>query len=325
MRNIIPAIALLLFLWAQQACALGGMAVNPQCRPGAPVVSTQAAAFGYTCAVIDTTFGDLSSIDLSDTEASGFTWYTHNKWPLAPAEFGPFWSTGNPVGSSQYASVGGNLVYQGPTDATFGTATAAPTGNGSTYVGTALAPGFYVDYKASYQATEPSGVTNNNWPAVWAVPVEFVTGALASNAYWVELDDYEAFPNGVGSPVKPLMSINLWQITTAALSTNTNNQPTLSGDLSQLHDYGMLIVPSGDNGGTGLIHRYFDTTHLSSADCSYTSISTTCPGISPGDQLPDIEEGSHYMFIMTTGTPNWPMTVARVTVWCNPKAASCHR
>ncbi len=305
------------------AAMLACPAFAQACISSAPAAPSQASAFGYTCAILDTQFGTLSSvIDLNDTLAPGFDWYVHNQWNTGSGG-GAFWNNGPAIASAQFTNSGSNLVLNAPTNHTAGLMTAAYLGNGQ-YVGHAIKPGFYVNFEISYASTIPSGITNGLWPAVWATTIEWLTGSLtASNNYLTELDDYEAYSGpGAGNPVSTIMTIHEWSADLASTQANTNNAVTLAGTLSQLHDYGMLVVPMVDNGGTGLIQRYYDSTHESTADCSYTRDAATCPGITRPSALSEIDQ-MHYVFIMDTGYPNWTMTVSRVTVYCSPTNPSC--
>jgi hypothetical protein len=285
-------------------------------NPPPPPAPSQAAAFGLTrCAFFDD-FTTPSSVDANNTGAPGYNWYAKNTWPNAPGLAGAQWRAYPPTPAANLSVANSVLTIASDWVGGFsmGLSTAASAQNGAGYIGTAFNGAMYLEATFAFDPALAAG--QGQWPAWWAIPLEFIAGTVGLGNPFIELDCFEALP-GSGS-INPIMSLHEWT-TQAGSFTNTqatNNSVNLSGaDLTQFHKYGTLYIPAASNGGTGLIRRYFDNAHLSN-DVTFSPTGPATPGASPTNPNGtfSIVDSQHLTLILGAGQ-NWPIHVDSVAVW----------
>lgn len=278
--TLLAAPALILSSKSRAFFPRGIVGVAPTCSVTAP---SQAAAVGYTNCTFFDGFDSLATIDTTNSGAPGFKWYGRTPWPT-----GNF-LIGAPNFDMTTLSISGSILHFNNTNpgARFGTACDNGIVNG--FNGQTFTNGAYFESLMAFNPANESGSPADGWPAFWSIslnsranPAACVTG---------ELDFFEAFPNGAGA-IAPLMSVHdtNWPASrtgsTSRDSSNNNvilpGSPTL--DLTHFHKYGTLWIPTTQNGGVGLIKRYFDDIHIVSGDLSYTFTTDSTPpssGVNP--------------------------------------------
>lgn len=278
---------------------------------GGPSQPAPAAASGYNFLSFYDDFTTIGTIDITDSRAVGFNAYIHGAWPLAPGGVASW-----PIAHPDDVSISSSVVTFNNQHAPGGGAqlwSSAPTGTGSTYIGNVFTNGFYYESRIKFDATLATiGAQSSGWPAVWSLPVEWLTAAIVR---YVEPDYFEAFPTGTGT-FSPLMSLHDVAMNPGGpVYSNTNNAPSLGGtDWTQFHTIGALWIPMAKNGGTGLFKRYFDGTHLTAQDVTYSASGPPTPdtGYPNGTYSPWDSEN---MVLLIAAGYNWPTLVDYVQVW----------
>ena len=271
-----------------------------------------AAASGYNTLTFYDDYTTIGTIDITDSRAVGFTTYIHGAWPLANAGGVPTW----PIAHADDVSVASSVVTFNNQHAPGGGAqlwSSAPTGTGSTYVGSVFTNGFYYEARIKFdQSLATSGAQSSGWPAVWSLPVEMLTGHIVR---YIEPDYFEAYPVGTGT-IQPLMSFHdVVSNPGGPVYSNSNYQPSLGGaDWTQFHTIGALWVPMAKNGGTGLFQRYFDGTHLTAQDVTYSASGPPTPDTGlPNGTFSSWDSES--MVLLIAAGYNWPTLIDYIQVW----------
>lgn len=274
-----------------------------------------AASAGMNRLVLYDDFTSLSAVDLTDSRATGFLWYTHNQW-LNCHEVN--WQVVTKTNVSAI-TISGSTVTINNTDATnypiASFFTGATTG-GTTYVGQSFTGGWYAECNMSFDPSLSQGGFTS-WPIFWSIASDFLTGASA-NGPFAELDFFEAF-RGSGTITPLFSSFHDWLDGTGTTdNSNTNNVWTPPGgtDFTQKHKFGLLWVPMAKNSGTGLIQHFFDGVHQTAQDVSYSATSGSSPPATPSNPagvFSIMDTQNH--FISVGCGPNWPNLVDYIQVW----------
>jgi hypothetical protein len=284
-------------------------------QPPAPCV-----AHGYTSLKFDSEFSS-PNIDLANTKVSGFQWYLSNHWPNSSPYTGSNWPTVPTISTSNISVSGGVLTINGDASG-FGYGIATAVWNGSALVGATFGGGFCVEYKASFVAQTPG---SGGVGTLWGVASEFLTGTASR---FGEIDHIECTPISSGDVCSASMYIHDWNISGSTLvdtecscgNTNQANPPISHSSLGNMQDYITLWVPAAQNGGTGLIRRYFNGSELTLTEQNYSA--TGQPNPAPGNQSPangQFSEMDAQHFIVIIGADSTiPINVQYVRVWQLP-------
>lgn len=281
MKNLAATAALFFSFpaFAMSGGASSGMSAIP-CTATPP---SQASSFGIVNIKFCDTFQDLTSIDVNNSGASGYDWYPApplNAYVITPPKNITTDGTGMEL-------LGGGGTYgdnsSGKTLQTVGRKTTSPY-----YVGVPISGSYYAEVEFKFDSTTPGNQTSGNAPAWWdndyihylrgnSYPVSFPTS-------YVELDMVECLPGSPGAACGMNTQFHhwVWNDTTKSGSTDcsSNNMWTISPTVSNYNKYGVMVVTSADNGGTGLIRFYLNNNQY--AQCTYTAGGT--PNCTNGQQ-----------------------------------------
>ncbi len=257
-----------------------GRALPTNAAPVSPLVApSQAAAFGLNRLVFQDDFTSLATIDLNNTRAAGFKWYVNNSFSLATQI--PFRSYPPTLGSS-FSIVNGTVLQTSTGD---GLMSLVDNGLGGVY-GAAFAPPFYWEASVAFNPNDQAG----NHPAFWTMAQEMLLG-VASN--WVEFDVFESLGSNQG-----FSTVHDW--INQSQTSNTNNLPGWGNPptLTSLNTFGLRVIPTTSNAGTGLIDFYLNNVLLSSNSVTFTTTGPASPGMT----------GSNYNGILSEcNTQHYPI------------------
>lgn len=289
---------------------------------GAPIVApSQASAFGYTSLKFNTnTFAN--QIDLTNSKSAGFQWYLAQAWPNSSNYSGTVWRTLATQSTGGISVSGGAVTVTNSVSTGNSITTAAPVGG--SFVGKTFGGGFYLEFTGFFTAQTPN---SGEVAAVWAWPIEFLTGSATK---WGEIDGIECTPISAGDTCSATMYIHEWTIsgggsTITDVQCNCGNTsqaspPISHNSLGVSQTYGVLWVPSSQNGGTGIIRRYFNNSEIISARQDYSP--TGMPNPAPGNAAPANGQFSamdSQNFVLIIGTSSTiPITISSVRVWQLP-------
>lgn len=312
----IIAVAVLVSALAARAWPVHGQAIQP---PAA------AAAVGYTSLKFNSSSFSAANIDLGNTKAPGFQWYLSNGWTDSISYTGSNWPTVPTISTSNVVLAGGALTINAdPSGFGYGLATAVQ--NGAGFTGQAFGGGFYVEFVISFTAQTPN---SGKVATVWANPTEFLTGN-GINTHWAELDLIEAIPIASGDTAQITMMLHDWTKSGSSISSvdcgggcaniNQANPPISHANLGQSHTYATLWLPAAQNGGTGIIKRYFDNQEIVASEQTYSATANPnpCPSnaVCANGQFAIIDSDHFVLFLGADSTI--PMTVQSVRVWQLP-------
>ena len=194
-------------VYSNTALSAGQLAaLTPQ---GKPHIPAQAVALNFTNAGFFDEFNTINTIDVNNTLAPGFHWYTKNQWVNMNTTYQPGYAqaaTCPPTGPGNYAVTNGILLFNNIGNAGcpvsggglgFGLNTAASTPTGNGYVGQGFAGGFCAQYRFAASVADSTGGENFvGWPIIWETPIEPLLGTAN---HFTEWDMMEWFP-GSGGP-----------------------------------------------------------------------------------------------------------------------------
>ena len=135
-------------------------------------------------------------------------------------------------------------------------------GNSSVGVPT-FPPGGY--YEATYSYDPAQGTGKNGFPSFWLLDLAGLYSANFNTGYgeaaaWVEFDVHEA-PNA--GDIQGDTNVFFWKNINGGLggdnlgvNDDIHQSYTTATNMTALHSYGMLWVPSAKNGGTGFVQFY---------------------------------------------------------------------
>ena len=226
-----------------------------------PVIPSYATAFGITKLNRYFAFSDNSSLDLAETNGSGFAWYITNppNYPLStcggspcPAN-NPAWFT-NPSNNKTLVITNNAANGQGAQTMAFGWISTGVVVGQSTWPGSA---GFYFEALAQVSYTVDQCSVAGLTPDLW---IQDRPGTIAqiqgSGSFrFGEIDVFEACVNLDGYSYLMAQTIVDWG------TWNTNSYTRNGYQLSpspNFRRYGVLMVPMSANGGTGFVQWYVD-------------------------------------------------------------------
>lgn len=235
------------------ASTRSGRSLRPALTPPAP-----AAGAGYTTLAFYDDFTSSNTIDVNNTGAPGYNWYT-DVW------------FGQGVTESGNISVSNSVLTLGGTSGSYASIESAIAKAGSPYyTGTVFGSGAY--FEASMAFDPAKGADAAGWPAFWSMAIESIyatsheadvqwPGQAAGYEHFAELDfmeiphsPYQSFEGGTTY----IASIHDWSGDYNAgcawqynIVNNGNNVvPVGDVDWSQFNTYGVLRIPqSGSNPG----------------------------------------------------------------------------
>ena len=295
------------------AFAMGGL--NPSCAAwpaaGQPA---PAAAQNFNCLRIYDNFRSLSTIDVNNTQTGLYTWRT------ATDAIG----NNHMVSTDISLAPGGGVTIRDTPNTLFpGLFSAFSPNNDGVMVGKTFPNGGYFEASMAFDVTKAlAACTGSSWPAF---VFTLYSGFQLAEAPFTELDFYEAYPTGDGT-INNHFAVDYFPgpgIGSFISAINSSNAAFPgSPNLNQQHRYGTLWVTKAQNGGTGLIERYFDGVHMdgtggsTNQDVTYTATGGATPGPStPAGIFSDLDGEANNLALYTGCGPSWPNTYASVQAW----------
>jgi Bacterial Ig-like domain/RTX calcium-binding nonapeptide repeat (4 copies) len=280
---------------------------------------TAAALQNYNHLTFDDEFNSYNSIDMSNSQSSGFNWYLQN-----------WFSTGSTNSNNVTISNGVLELGGGTGNAALVSAIANSSGG---YTGTVIGGGSYMEASILFN---PSGGANATcWPAFWSEAIQHVVpgadqwqGQANGYTHFVEADIME-YMNGFSSTQyngaihdwSGTYSSNGWEYNIANLGNNLIDVGSI--DWSVFHTYSLLWVPQSGN-TPGHVTWYFDGHAESSIYWLGPASSTSLPGISGSSFTPSsggqatetysVLDSDQLALSLQTDS-SWPMSVDWVHVW----------
>jgi hypothetical protein len=314
-------------VWADNAA---GESVRVEAALTATVTAAAAfdpsnpAASGYAL-VFDDEFTSISTIDVNNTQATGYKWYPGNIY-------------GGATPPSYIQVSGGELqLLDDNSGYGQGLSTTSPANNADGFVGRAFGGGAYFEARIKYNPSNINPASGTYWPSFWSDSIEAWVNATHPttpnsrwNAQWpgqaIGYDNFvedDFMENPFGNAGYYNGSIHNWYGIQASCgggwycdsnndggSSNFNNNyvSTPGADFSQYHTYGQLWVAGNSaNGGHGFVQYYFD----GAAD---TDKVTWVDGIGspPPQNQPwqfSVMDNQHMVVVLGTGHNNMGYTV----------------
>ena len=289
--------------------------VTPYARP----LPAPAAEVGFNTVTMFDDFDSPDTIDVNNALTSNFKWFVTNT--CIPQDSPDGTQAAGVTQQPASVSLNGSILTFSPTANSGGWLTSAGyTGvSGSRFVGSLIAPtGGYFEIKMAFDPTKnrPDEFTYpfTYWPAFWMEDWALSLAINDQNTASVnrpELDFFEYFGNfGLGAAYG--FGLHDWTDNIHNVSTiGSAYDPTLAPDSwAGMHTYGTRWRTQAQNGGTGLIERYFDGVHIAAADVTYSS-SITSPDAGTGaftGVFSDLDTSVGFAIQFGTG-PSWPIYV----------------
>jgi hypothetical protein len=280
-----------------------------------------AAKYGFNRLTFFDDFNSLDTIDINNTLVPGYNWYMANAMIPQDSPDGNI-HTGV-VQSPSSASVANSVLTFIPSAKSGGWLTnvgykgvSAPR-----TVGTPIAAtGGYFECRMSFDPNfEPAAsfvYPFQYWPAFWIEDIDLWLSINDRNTTRVnkpELDFFEYFSNSVGYG----MDMHDWtnNRNSAGLIPSIANASFGSPAFRRMNTFGTLWVPQRKNGGTGIVQRYFNGKHISGADVTYSSTTTSsqATGGFPG-VFSDMDASAGFVLQIGSGH-GWAIHVDYVRVW----------
>lgn len=300
---------------------------NTNCAPVLlPSTPAPASTWSYTNLRFFDNFCN-STVDVNNTKSSAYNWFTNNAWPNMFAN-GTVWAALTAASATPSADIitgycGLQLLNDvsklavGVNTCVYTSGTGAGSAQGKTFSG-----GFYMEVTAAFNSALATSAAASweSWPIAWTVPVGFFTGVTTGD--FVELDtSFQAFPTGAGT-VAMIAGLHDWNNNSNQNNANTNYNinSSITGNLNQYHKYGTLWVPASLNSGTGLVQYYYDGTHITAGDISYTATGPSSPGATPSNPNGTFSTLDNQALCIILGggyaaSGNWPGYFANVQIW----------
>jgi hypothetical protein len=280
-----------------------------------------AAKYGFNRLTFSDDFLSPDTIDVNNTLAPGYHWYMANAMIPQDSPDGNM-HTGV-VQSPSSVSIANSILTFVPSAKSGGWLTnvgykgvLAPR-----TVGTPIAAtGGYFECRMSFDPNFKPAASFvcpfQYWPAFW---IEDINLWLAINdrdtapVNKPELDFFEYFsrPDGYG------MDMHDWtnNRNSAGLIPSVANASLGSPAFQRMNTFGTLWVPQRKNGGAGMVQRYFNGKHISAADVTYSS-TTTSPQATRGfpGVFSDMDTSAGFVLQIGSGH-GWAIHVDYVRVW----------
>lgn len=294
------------------AFALGGSGAPVPCAATPP---TQATIAGMTNLARCNTFGTNQNVDVNNTGAAGFNWYTQfpdTTYPATPASS----YTNDGTGLSVITSDSYSLT-------TLGYSSAAPY-----WVGTPLYGSYYTEVDRKWNVIQPpGGGGDTHHPTFWTTGGLYsLNGSIVNgppSTPMVEVDVLECNEAGAGNDCYTNQSLHAWSDISGTLTAECNISIGYGGsgiNFANYNTYGLLYVTMADGGGTGSWTWYVN--NVQTAQCTYTASTYACtagsfigPNCSSAAWI--AAETQATSFMLTSGY-NWPVTNRNFHVWQKP-------
>jgi hypothetical protein len=284
--------------------------------------------WGFNSVSFHDPFTSLNTIDVNNTQAPGFKWYTFFTWPNSTmSNFGNWQLTLRPTTPVQPA----NTVVLGANGVTLfglggdfpgnnnggGLQSAVSASNAQGYIGNAINTTNGFGMRVIMQADPSQAFTDSlGWPFVGLFDLAFFTGA--SNV-WCEIDGPETFPTATGS-ANYFNGLHDWNINASSL-ISSSNQLVSAAPPNALFTSDTLFVAPALNGGTGLLQRWFNGAALPGLTVSFSATGGASPAATPTNPNGVFNDavGKNFMIYATSGgnngTQNWPVTLREIIFW----------
>jgi hypothetical protein len=252
----------------------------------------QAVSAGYTRLAFDEEFNDTSGIDLNNTGAPGYNFYTR----------APF---GFPTLPASAIVVANGAVTINPTQNWQNLWTI--NGVDSPWRGFAATGGAYFEASIKFDPDWGRVHGNNGWPSFWTTAAEHMYGGLGTNYFETDFFEFlpDFWPSAQNQYAQTLYQwdnnqYDSWHNDWGKVVVNT---PTPASHwLNSWNIIGCLWV----TGSSGYIDGYFNN-QLTTARNAY----------SDHPEFFDIANTQHWPIIIGTA-PGWPLSIDYVRVWQKP-------
>jgi hypothetical protein len=270
-----------------------------------------AVAFGFFNRVFVDDFDTISTIDINNTGARGYNWYTRNAWPKA-------FSKVSPTPPSAISVANSVLTLSNDVSGMGMGLTSICSDGGSGYVGSGLySGGFFVRWRMSFDPALANAAFTS-WPALWHESLH----CFLVNDSFVEVDTFEAISKVAGT-VQNSHAVHDWF---PLGDRHSHNQVQFlasfgGADLNTMHEYGMINAPESKNGGLGLVAFYFDG-ELTQDSGGKQSVVRYSPEAGSNPFASPLNPNGTFSFLDTSPLalicgcgPNWPINIDRVEVY----------
>ena len=289
--------------------------------PQGTVRPSPASHHGFNRLTFSDDFLSLDTIDVKNTLAPGYQWYMANA--MIPQDSPDGNMRSGVVQSPSSVSVGNSVLTFVPSAKSGGWLTNVGYKGVSAHraVGTPIAAtGGYFECRMAFNPNFKPAASFvypfQYWPAFWIEDIDLwlaINDRNATGGNKPELDFFEYFSRSVGYG----MDMHDWtdNIHSAGLIPNVADASLGSPAFQRMNTFGTLWVPQRKNGGTGIVQRYFNGKHISGADVTYSS-TTTSPQATRGfpGVFSDMDTSSGFVLQIGSGH-GWPVHVDYVRVW----------
>lgn len=318
---------------AAPALILPRVAISRPRRGLFPPLPSEVTSLGFNTVTKFDHFDDPSTVDINNTQASGFNWYMQSYGAGSTyANPAPPWLALSPSDISISNSVleikndvsgfSEGLVSTVDNNVPFAMRAGPPypgDADGPFYAvdpnawkGWAFKNGAHVDFSFKFDPA-PLQTPQSEWNSVWTQPQSFVSGGdeqcadctesgspvppQFNNRIYTELDFFEAILWD-----NPCMALNAWSNLRPSdggpsFTTSSTAFNAIPGVVwSNWNTVGCFWCPASANGGTGFVHRYLNGVHLPAFDVTWT----------PGDMFSNLDNQINYMILgATTFNPTY--------------------
>jgi hypothetical protein len=292
-----------------------------------PQVPAPAAAHGYTHVIFNETWSNPNTaIDYNNTHATGYDFYVQtNNFPINYANDSR-WTW---MASTSNATAAGNTISNHVL--TMGSDGSVQLiwscgWNGSQMVGHWWGGGFYIEVQFAFDpALAPGGGAR---PSFWFFPKETLGTSTLLSTDSLEIDfeslygvGDDPFCEGNGN-CSFSMYVHDWNFSKGGNNSyNGFNWSQLQSAFANfsyknLNTYGLLVVPSNQNNGTGLISRFVNGVLMFSQ--TYTRASGSSPAVSPDNPgaIADADN-VHWCLALDNGV-SWRSYFGNIRAWQLP-------
>lgn len=298
----------------------------------APTVApTIAQNWGYTSLKFNETWSSSSTIDYSNSRLAGYNWYIqYGRFPMN-YNGNANWSWMSSIG----VNPAGDMVISNNTLTLLSTTGGAPTmwscmwdATNTHMVGNWWGGGFYIEVQFAFDpAFAPGGGARPSW---WMLPEEALGSSAVLNQEMMEID-VESLYGPAGDPYcggNCWMSMYLhdWNFGSDGPPNTQNNeyqgfswtqvQSAFGSNFTYnaLNTYGVLVVPSTQNSGTGIIAHYVNGVLMFQVTYGASGLS---PALSPANPNLTALDNEHWCLMLGNGI-GWPAQFGAVRVWQKP-------
>jgi hypothetical protein len=286
-----------------------------------PLQPSPAAEFGFHRLTFSDDFLSPATIDAKNTLAPGFQWYMANA--MIPQDSPDGTMHTGVVQSPSSVSVANSVLTFTPSAKSGGWLTNVGYKGASAprTVGTPIAAtGGYFECRMAFDPNFRPAASFvypfQYWPAFWIEDIDLwlaINDRDSARDNKPELDFFEYFSRSIGYG----MDMHDWtnNIHSAGLIPSIANASFGSPVFQRMNTFGTLWVPQRKNGGTGIVHRYFNGKHIAAANVNYSS-TTTSPQAAMGfpGVFSDMDTSAGFVLQIGSGH-GWAIHVDYVRVW----------